>query len=234
MFGSWPIAANTPSASSSQVSSVLTSRSRTPVTRSSPSTSSTTAFVTHSILSFARARSSMICEARNSSRRCTIVTLAAKRVEEGRLLHGRVAAADHDDVLVGEEGGVTGRAVRDAAALQLPLRLEPELAGGGAGRDDHGLGAVLVVADPDAVRALREVDLRHVVGDEVRAEALGLAAEVCHHLRAHDALGVARVVLHVARDHQLAAPVEALDHERLQVRACSVKGGRIPGRARRR
>ena len=69
-----------------------------------------------------------------------------------------------------------------------------------------------------AERALREVDARHVVGDEVRAEALGLAAELRHHLRAHDPVRVARVVLDIARDHQLAAPVEALDHERGEVR----------------
>ena len=61
--------------------------------------------------------------------------------------------------------------------------------------------------------------LRDVVGDELGAEALGLAAEVVHHLGPHDPVGVARVVLDVARDHQLAAPLEPLDHERLQVGA---------------
>ncbi len=40
-------------------------------------TSSTTLFRTNEILSFARARSSMIGDARNSSRRCTTVTLDA-------------------------------------------------------------------------------------------------------------------------------------------------------------
>ena len=77
----------------------------------------------------------------------------------------------------------------------------------------------------------REVDARHVVGDELRAEALGLAAELGHHLRPHDPVGVARVVLDVARDHQLAAPAEALDHERLQVRARRVEGCGVTGRA---
>ena len=133
-------------------------------------------------------------------------------------------------MLVREESGVTGRAVRDAAALQLALRFESELAGGGARGHDHGLGAGLVVSDPDAMRPLGEVDLRDVVGDEVGPEAFGLAAELLHHLRPEDALRVTRVVLHVAGDHQLAAPVEPFDHERLQVRACGVKGGRITGR----
>ena len=93
--------------------------------------------------------------------------LAREARDEGRLLHRRVAAADHHDVLVAEERGVAGRAVRDAAALERALRLEPELAGGRAGGDDHGLGAVLVVADPHAERPLGEVDARHVVGEEL-------------------------------------------------------------------
>ena len=151
--------------------------------------------------------------------------------QEAGLLHRGVAAADDHDVLVGEEGGVAGRAVRDAAALEPPLRVQPELAGGGAGRHDHGLGAVLVVADPDAVGALRKVDLGHVVGDELGPEPLGLPPELGHHLRPEDAVGVPGVILNIARDHQLATPVEALDHERLQVRAGSVKGGGVPGRA---
>ena len=157
--------------------------------------------------------------------------LGREACEEVRLLHRGVAAADHHDVLVGEEGCVAGCAVGDAAALELSLRFQPELAGAGAGRDDHGVGAVFVVADPDAVGALGKVDLGHVVGDEVGSEPLGLAAELLHHLGAEDAFGVPRVVLNVARDHQLAAPVEALDHERLQVGARSVKGGGVAGRA---
>ena len=64
------------------------------------------------------------------------------------------------------------------------LRLEPELASARAGRDDDAVGAVLVVADVDAEGPLGEVDARHVVGQELGAEALCLAAEVLHHRRA--------------------------------------------------
>ena len=48
------------------------------------------------MFSIARARSSMIFEARNSSRRWTIVTFEANFGQEDRLLHGGVAAADDD------------------------------------------------------------------------------------------------------------------------------------------
>ena len=66
---------------------------------------------------------------------------------------------------------------------------------------------------------------------ELGAEALGLAAEVGHHLGPDDAVGVAGVVLDVARDHQLAAPLEALDHERLQLGARCVERSGVPGGA---
>ena len=92
------------------------------------------------------------------------------------------------------------------------------------------LGPVLVVADPDPEGPLREVDLRHVVGDELGAEALGLLAEVLHHLRPEHAARVARVVLDVARDHELAAPVDPLDDQGLHVRSRGVESGGVSRR----
>src|SRR3954447_24087490 len=151
--------------------------------------------------------------------------------QEESLLECRVAAADDVDVAVTEERRVAGRAGRDAAALVLLLRLDPEPAGACAGRHDHGARPVLVVADPDPERLLREIDPGHVVGQVLGAEALRLAPKVRHHLRPHDAVGVPGIVLDVARDHQLATPVEALDHERLQVGARRVERSRIPGGA---
>src|SRR4051812_28753207 len=47
--------------------------------------------------------------------------------EEGGLLHGGVAATDHDDVLVAEEEAVTGRAGRDAAAEQPLLVVQAQV-----------------------------------------------------------------------------------------------------------
>ena len=151
--------------------------------------------------------------------------------QEARLLHRRVAAADDHDLLLAEEGRVADRAVGDAPALERSLRLQSELARARSGGDDHRRRPVLVVADPDAERALREVNPGHVVGQELGAEALGLLAEVLHHLRAEDAAGVAGVVLDVARDHQLAAPREPLDHERTQVGAGAVERRGVSGGA---
>ncbi len=79
---------------------------------------------------------------------------------------------------------------------------------------------VLLVAQEDLLQAaVGELDAVGVVGDEAGAEALGLGAELVHHLGAHDPVGVARVVLDVGRVLKLAAPLEALDHERLEVGA---------------
>jgi hypothetical protein len=151
--------------------------------------------------------------------------------EEGRLLHRRVAAAHDHDLALLEERCVTDGAVRDPAALERLLGLEPELARVGAGCDDDRLGAVLRVTDPDAERALGEVDAGDIVRDELGAEALRLLAEVLHHLRPENARRVSGIVLHVARDHQLAAPSEAFDNERVEVRPRGIQGRGIAGGA---
>src|SRR5690606_6374887 len=56
------------------------------------------------------------------------VDLAGKPGEEGRLPHGRVAAADYRDVLVAEEEAVAGRTPRDSVAGQPLLVRQAELA----------------------------------------------------------------------------------------------------------
>ena len=172
----------------------------------------------------------MIGEARNSSRRWTITTLLAKRV---RNVASSIAESPPPTTTttlsrknapsqvaqyetprpcsVCSDGSPSWRALAPVATITESARCSS-------------------FADVHAERALREVDTRDVVRHELGAEPLGLAAEVGHHRRAHHAVGVARVVLDVARDHQLSAPVEALDHERMQVRPrrverCGVAGG---------
>ena len=180
------MATNRPSASISRVSPVTVSCSRTPFTWpwSVPSTSVTTALVTKSMFVL---RAGAVDHDRRGPELVAAVHQGHLRGELGqerRLLHRRVAAADDDDVLGPEEGRVADGAVADAAALQRDLGLEAELAGGRAGGDDHGPGAVLVVADVHAQRLLREVDPGDVVGHELGAEALCLGAHRLHQLRA--------------------------------------------------
>ena len=150
--------------------------------------------------------------------------------DEDRVLHRRVAAADHGDVLVLEEGAVADSAGGDAAAAELHLAGDAEPLGLRPHGEDHGPGAVDVLADLDGVDvAVGQLDLGGVVGDEAGAEALGLGPELVHHLRPHDALGIARVVLDVGRVLELAAPLEALDDQRLELGAGGIERRRVAG-----
>ena len=104
----------------------------------------------------------------------------------------------------------------------------------GAHRQDHRARAMLGVAHPHAVHAARlagQLHARDVVCLEARAEALGLVAELLHHLRAHHAVGESGVVLHVGGLLQQPTPREALDHERVQVGTRRVQRRRVPGGA---
>jgi hypothetical protein len=113
--------------------------------------------------------------------------------------------------------------------LQLLLGVEAQLARVGARRDHDGLRPILVFSDPDPERAPGEIDLRDVVGEELGAETLGLPAQVLHHFGPEDAVRVARIVLDIARDHQLAAPGETFDHERVQIGTGAVERSRVGG-----
>src|SRR5215210_1425819 len=149
--------------------------------------------------------------------------------EEGGVLHGGVAAAYHDRRLPAEEGGVAGGAVGDAPGGELLLAWHAELLGLGAHRQHHGAGADLTVPYEHPVRpgVLRQLDPRGVVGEKAGPEALRLVAELLHHLRSHDPVRIAGVVLDVGGLLEQAAPGEALDHERLEVGARAVERGRV-------
>ena len=199
--------------------------------RSRPARSAATTYgVTSSMLSVSRARSSMIAEARNSGRRWTMSTLPANF--DRKVASSMAVSPPPTTIVVGaaEEGRVAGGAVGDAARRQLVLARHAELLRLGAHREDHRARPDLLAADVHDVRAAvlgGEVDAGRVVRDEAGAEALGLVAEVLHHLRAHHALRVARVVLDVGRLLEQAAPGEALDHERVEVRARRVERGGV-------
>ena len=229
MVGSWPIATKKPPASISHVSSGFDRRAQ--------SDAGDLLVAEHLVDDRVRDDLDLVVRAdavEHDLRRAELVAPVDQRDpraearQEQRLLHRGVAAADDDDRHVAEERAVAGRAGGDAAPLEALLGLEPEPARGRAGGDDHGLGEVLVVPDPDPERTLGEIDLRDVVGDVLGAEALRLVAELLHHRRPHHAVRVPRVVLDVARDHQLPAPPEALDHERAQIGARAVQRCGVP------
>ena len=223
--GSWPIAMNRPVTGRSRVSPVTVSRSMTASSRSSPLISATSEFQTISSLGSANARSCMIFEARSSSRRWISVDLRPEPGQERRLLDGGVAATDDRDVLVAEEEPVTGGTPRDAAAGELLLAGQAELAVARAGGQDHRARRERVGRGLHDLDVAGEVDLDHVVGDQLGAEALGLGAHLVHQGRAHDAVAEAGEVLDLGGVHQRAAGGHrALEDQRLQRRPGGVDG----------
>ena len=182
------------------------SRSRGRSTLSSPLTSITSVFHSTVIFGLAKARSCMILLARNSSRRCTMVTVVGEAGEERRLFDRGVAAADDGDVLVAEEEAVTGRARRDTVAERRFSPSHAERAVARTRREDHRRGPV--VRPSASVTVLTrpvEVDRYDVVGEQLGAEALGLRAHVVHEVRAHDPVGEAGEVLDLGGGHERAA-----------------------------
>ena len=85
---------------------------------------------------------------------------------------------------------------------------------------------MLALVDVDLVRhagLAGELDALRLIGEQAGAEALGLLAHLLHQLGAHDALGKPGKVLDLGRLLQQAAPGEALDQQRVQVRTRGVK-----------
>ena len=66
---------------------------------------------------------------------------------------------------------------------------------------------------------------------QIRTEADGLGAHFFHELWAHDALLEAGVVFYLGGIHKLAAVLEALEDNRVELGACRVQRGGVTGRA---
>ena len=156
---------------------------------------------------------------------------AAEAREKERLFHRRIAAADDDDLFFAEESPVAGGARGDAAAAQLRFPGNVEPARAGAGRDDDGLGLVLVLSGANHERFAREVHARRVHVFNARAEPFGLLAKLDHEIGSHNAVGEARVVLDLSREHELAAVLSPRENQRREICPRRVDGGGQSGGA---
>ena len=139
-----------------------------------------------------------------------------------RFFHRRVAAADDRDLAALEEEAVAGRAGGHATSRQLLVDAEVQPLRGGAGREDQRVGEVLGLADGDLERPLREIQRGHVTGHELGAEVTGLQPHLLHEIGPHDAVAKAGIVLDRGGQHQLAALLDTLDDQRLQVGAAGI------------
>lgn len=109
-------------------------------------------------------------------------------------------------MLLAEEEAVAGSAPTDAVPGQLVLAVDTELAVARTHREDHGARRMLgAVGEPNDLDVTGQLNLGHIVGDELGAETLRLTTEVVHEYRTHDSFGKSGEVLHVSRGHQGAA-----------------------------
>ena len=152
--------------------------------------------------------------------------------EVERLLDRRIPAPDHRHRPVLEEEAVAGRAGRYAGAPVPLLRGQAEILRRGAGGDDERIAGVDVLVPDETEGALVEMGAVDVVEDRLRAESPGMGLHASHEIRPLQSLDVARPVVDVRGGGHLPAHLEAGHHDRGEVRAGRVQGGRAPGRTR--
>ena len=151
--------------------------------------------------------------------------------EERRLFHRRVAPTDDDELSIAEEEAVARGAGGDASPAELLLARDGEPFRRRPRGDHHGPRLPDLVARPDAIGPCGEIDAGHVDREDLRAEPGGLLLHLVHQLRPQDPVGEARIVLDVGGQHQLAAGLHALEHQRLEVGPGGVERRRESGRA---
>jgi hypothetical protein len=150
--------------------------------------------------------------------------------EEQRLLDRSIAAPDDDHVFPAVEESVAGRASRYPIALEFLFAWDVEPARLRARRDNQGIGEVDgagIAGDPE--RTLGQLEAGDVIRNEAGADVLGLFLHLVHEPRALDNVGVARVVLDVRCDGQLAAGLNPRNENRLEHRARRIDRSRITG-----
>ncbi len=149
-----------------------------------------------------------------------------------RLLDRGIAATDHRDHLVAVEEAVTGGAGGYAATGERFFGGQAEILRRSACCDDQRIAGVDAAVTAQGERALLQLGCMNVIEDDLGVEALGVFLHAHHQIRAGQAFNVARPVVDLGGGGQLAAGLDAGDHQWLQVGAGSVYRSGITGRAR--
>jgi hypothetical protein len=150
-----------------------------------------------------------------------------------RLLDGRVAAPDDDDILASEEKPVAGRASRNPKASEDFLTGQAEPASLRTGGDDHRIADIEIarISGCDK-RPVPEIDLDDKIDDDPRPDMLSLLPHLLHQPRPLNDLGKAWIVLDVGGDGHLPARLQPGNEERLQIGARRVNRRGIAGGSR--
>src|SRR5215207_9812925 len=206
---------------------------RTPSTEVSPRISSTTVSVRKVILGFLRALSSMILDARNWSRRWIRRTSPAYLVRK---------SASSIAVSPPPTTATLFSLKKKPSQVAQPLTPRP-MSRCSPSRPSHlAFAPVAIITDlastgssSPSAHSLKgapgEVHTLNVIQEHLGPEAGRLGLQVVHHVRPRDTILVARVVFDVRGEHELAARLKALKHQRVQVRPGRVEGGRVPCRS---
>src|SRR6266568_2230847 len=157
------------------------------------------------------------------------VDSACELREKRRLFQRRIASADHGNLLPAEEKTVAGRAGRNAISQELALRLEPQHSRGSARGDNQRSGCISFFSGSDGKRPTSQIHFCHRARLELRAESLRLLAHMLDQVGPEDAVRKAREILDHGGQPELSARFVAVNHQRLQVGAGRVNGGRQSG-----
>ena len=113
------------------------------------------------------------------------------------------------------------------------LVLYTDLNGRRAGRKDESLGLhCLFAVDRERERTWCERNSCDMAGEELRSESFRLRSHFFHQLRAHDALGKARIVLDFCRRGQLSAGLPAFNEQGREIRPRRIDRGGESSRPR--
>jgi hypothetical protein len=148
--------------------------------------------------------------------------LARKSGQEESFFHRRIAAADHRDLLAGEEEAVAGRARANTVPYQCLLRRQTKPAGRRSAGNDQCPRMNGLVAKVQRERMLGQIRGRQVPEPKLGAKARSLLAHVLDQIRSLNALRPARKVLDQSRDRQLAARLVTFEQEWFQIGASRV------------
>jgi len=144
--------------------------------------------------------------------------------QDGGLVHGRVATADHTDVLAHEKRRVARGAVRDALAEELLFARNAQRAERRARGHNHGpgcqFGAFTAQDAPVAINVNVEAD--GGVHDELRPRRLGLLLDDGPEVEASDALREPWEVLNLLDVQHLPASRHVLDETGPQPQAGAI------------
>src|SRR5206468_818985 len=158
--------------------------------------------------------------------------LAGEAGQEGRLFHGRVAAADHGNFFAAEEEAVAGGAGRYSASDQCLLIRQSQPTRRRPTRNDERARVDRLFSQTQLKRALTQVGFYHVSHAVFGAETRGLLTHVLDQFGPLDAIGEAGKIFDQRSKRELSTGLMSFEHQRLEVGTRGVERGGVASASR--